>query len=215
MRKTERYFNWDRPEVADFLPGTYSKVLEIGCGEGIFRSHLLNDSEYWGIEPNKVAAEIAIKTLDKVLVGTYDDVFDQLPNAYFDLIICNDVIEHMVDHEIFYETIKIKATKNAYMTGSLPNVRHLPNLFELLYFKDWRYRDVGILDRTHLRFFTEKSILRDFTKFNFTVEKFYGIHPYVLSFKSISNIKMKIFMFFAGKDTKYLQFGFRIKINNS
>jgi len=142
-------------------------------------------------------------------------VYDQLPNDYFDLIICNDVIEHMVDHEAFYNTIKQKVTDNAFMIGSLPNVRFLPNLFELLYFKDWQYRDVGILDRTHLRFFTQKSILRDFRKFHFIVEEFSGIHPYVLSFKTLSNIKMKIFMFFAGEDTKYLQFGFRVKINKN
>lgn len=83
------------------------KVLEIGCGVGNFKNHLECD-EYWGIEPNATAADEAIINLDKVIVGNFDEVIDLIPNNYFDLVVCNDVIEHMNDVEYFLQIIKKK-----------------------------------------------------------------------------------------------------------
>lgn len=82
-----------------------------------------------------------------------------LPDQHFDMVICNDVIEHMVDHDHFLEHIKTKMRPGACIVGSIPNVRHLTALFKLLVAKDWPYSASGILDRTHLRFFTENSTI--------------------------------------------------------
>lgn len=84
-----------------FLPVAYSRVLEIGCADGEFRQNLTGEHEYWGVEPVRSAANTASKRLDNVLVGTYAEVEGDIPNDYFDLVICNDVIEHMVDHDKF------------------------------------------------------------------------------------------------------------------
>ncbi len=213
MNKTEIYYQGQRPEVAAFLPSTYSKVLEIGCGNGDFRDIISNNAcEYWGVEPVAEIAKLADLKLDRVLVGTYDEIVDDLPDNYFDLIICNDVIEHMVDHEAFYQSIKQKVKPNAYMIGSLPNVRFLPNIHELLRKKDWEYKESGILDRTHLRFFTEKSIKRDFNNQNFEIEILSGINGRTYTWSNKSDIFMNFLKLLLGKDTEFLQFGFRVLI---
>ena len=102
------YYDQVRPEVARLLPENYSKVLEIGCGKGLFRNNLTKENEYWGVEPVESQAKEAEKHLDKVLHGIYDDVADEIPDHEFDLVVCNDVIEHMVDHEKFFRDIKKK-----------------------------------------------------------------------------------------------------------
>jgi len=207
----DKYYKGVRTEVANLLPKKYYRVLEIGCGEGGFRKNLLNKNEYWGIEPHVEVISIAMSRLDKVLNGLFDEVYNELPDNYFDLIICNDVIEHMIDHHEFYKKIKIKCSEGAYMLGSIPNVRYIVNLIDLLIHKNWEYKNEGILDKTHLRFFTFKSIKNDFKKHNFIVEELYGINPYVMKIRNFYDLKLFLFSQILGKDTKYMQFAFKIK----
>lgn len=209
------YYNGTRSNVAEFLPEKYSRVLEIGCGSGGFRDNLTLNCEYWGIEPHRPAYEIASQKLDNVFNGTYDEFSEIIPNNYFDLVICNDVIEHMADHDNFLNEIKLKMAKGAYLVGSLPNVRYFPNLISLIFEKNWKYQDAGILDRTHLRFFTEKSILETFNHHSFIINDFSGINS--ISYKPTSLRKiLKILAIKAlGKDTQFLQFAFRLQKNKA
>lgn len=210
-----KYYDYARSEVAEFLPSQYLKVLEIGCGEGNFRSNMKDSCEYWGVEPFGDASKTASHKLYKVLMGTYEEVFDQLPDNYFDLIICNDVIEHMHDHDLFLQSIKQKMTRDGVIIGSVPNVRYLKNLFSLLIEKDWMYKDAGILDRTHLRFFTYKSLKRIFLENNYLIEELHGINAIEFKFRSakrfMQSIIASLLFRLLGGDTRYLQFGFRIR----
>jgi len=204
MNSTSSYYKSFREEVIPLLPPKYSRVLEIGCGEGNFRSNLKLDNIYWGIEPIAEAAEVAKTKLDEVLVGTYEEKINEIPDNFFDLIICNDVIEHMVDHDAFLASIKSKMKTNASLISSVPNVRFIRNLTELLLKKDWQYKDRGILDRTHLRFFTEKSLKRCIKDNGYQIEQFIGLCPIRNSI-----LKQIIFLIF-GNDLRYLQFGIHI-----
>lgn len=204
------YYKGLRREVVQFLPAGYSRVLEIGCGEGGFRSYV-GPCEYWGIEPNHHAAAIARAALSRVIEATYQDAFSQLPDHYFDMVICNDVIEHMVDPEQFLSSIKQKLKVGAVLVGSIPNVRYAGHLFELLFLKDWQYQDQGILDRTHLRFFTEKSMERLFKKHGFLVERLGGINGTPKGIGSLRLLLKNLFILMIGADSRFLQFGFRIK----
>lgn len=192
------------------LPKQYSRVLEIGCDKGDFRGNLSQEHEYWGVEPVESTATIALKKLDKVLIGNYQEMLNQIPNDYFDLVICNDVIEHMVDHDEFLQSIKKKIKKDGYLVASIPNVRYLPNLFEIIIKKDWEYGNAGTLDRTHLRFFTKKSLNRTITDNGFVIDQFMGINP----FHGISGLRRCLCYFailFFGQDARFFQFGIRIR----
>jgi len=206
MVKSRSYYEGIRPEVVRFLPSQYCKVLEIGCGEGGFSKNMGLQCEYWGIEPVPSAAKVASNKLFKTLIGTYEEVYDFLPDNYFDLVICNDVIEHMVDYSGFFMTIKNKMQKGSFIVGSIPNVRYFKNLTELIIHKDWRYKDAGILDKTHFRFFTELSLKRTFIEHGFIIEEFCGILRY-----RPKNVIKKLLIYIIGRDTRFLQFGFRIK----
>ena len=191
------------------LPEQYSKVLEVGCGEGNFRINLSQENEYWGVEPIGTSARKASKKLDKVLIGTFNEMFDQIPDDYFDLVICNDVIEHMTDHEEFFQSIKKKIKKEGCLVASIPNVRYILNLIELLVRKDWEYKDSGILDRTHLRFFTEKSLKRTIIDSGFEIDQFKGINIYRSG--GVKRYFFNVVFMLLGQDARYMQFGIRIK----
>jgi 2-polyprenyl-3-methyl-5-hydroxy-6-metoxy-1,4-benzoquinol methylase len=199
-----------RSEISPLLPNKYSRILEIGCGYGSFRENFKEENEYWGVEPNSSATEVALTKLDHVLTGYYDEISDQLPDNYFDLVICNDVIEHMVDHENFLDSIKKKMVGNSYIVGAIPNVRHYQNLINLLVHKDWEYQEMGVLDKTHLRFFTKKSLIRLFKKHNYLIEEISGINSTFRRGFFPRNFA-KLFLLIVGDDIKYSQFAFRIK----
>jgi len=199
-----------RPEMIRFLPSEYSKVLEIGCNVGNFRQFFSKPCEYWGIEPFEEAANIAKTKMDKVLVGFYDNVIDEIPDNYFDLVIANDVIEHMEQPWNFLKSIRKKMTANSSLVLSIPNVRYYDNLKKLLYHKDWKYVDAGILDITHLRFFTEKSIIRLLNENGFEIEMMKGINPVQIMRRHL--LKYWFIQFVFGTDIKFLQFGVRAKI---
>jgi SAM-dependent methyltransferase len=170
------YYGAPRLELQPFLPQQYSRVLEIGCGRGGFRSSLHATAEVWGVEPVAVAAEIAKAKLDRVFVGTFAEVEFQLPGASFDLIICNDVIEHIADDVGFLQALLTKIKPGGYLMGSVPNMRNLPVFEALIFSKQWDYKDDGVLDRTHLRFYTVKSFPALLKRTGFEVIKFAGIN---------------------------------------
>lgn len=208
MGSRDAYYQNARSEVTCFLPDKYSRVLEVGCGEGNFRGNLIETCEYWGIELCERAAEVANSRLDNVLVGKFEDLAVELPDKYFDLIICNDVIEHIADHDQLLDLLKQKLHDGGVVVGSVPNVRYWKCIFNLLFKKDWLYTDQGVMDRTHLRFFTEKSLKRSLEQHRFIILKFEYINGD--KFKSLSpkNIARRLFVWLVGADSRYRQFGF-------
>jgi len=217
MNDDQGYYRNTRPEVAAFLPAGCSRILEIGCGTGNFRRHFTGAVEYWGVEPVAAVAGEAARTLDRVLTGSFRSVHQSLPEGYFDLVVCNDVIEHMDDHDWFLEAIKGKMRPGgAHLVGSVPNVRYLTNLFSLLVRKDWLYADAGILDRTHLRFFTARSLERSLRSHGYRVERLAGINVIAIRARSFAYLVQSCLSHAAalllGRDTLYAQFAFRVSL---
>ncbi|EKE07232.1 MAG: methyltransferase type 11 [uncultured bacterium] len=202
--KDDGYYTQTRPEMLKYIPDSAKKILDVGCGEGTFSKQLKekNTREIWGIELDEKSAEIAKQKLDKVFVGDVNSLMDKLPDNYFDVIIFNDILEHLIDPYQILNKIKTKLTPEAIIVSSLPNVRYLLNLVNLIFKKQWKYEDSGILDKTHLRFFTEKSIIDMFDSLNYELVKIEGIN-------SIESWKFKVFNFLTFgffSDTKHLQF---------
>lgn len=209
------YFDQSRPELRPYLPMGPQRILEIGCGSGNFITHFPEGVEYWGVEPNSPSAATAEKKLHKVICGYYDDAANEIPNDYFDLVICNDVLEHIDHYQNFLSEVSKKLNRCGCIVGSVPNVRFATNLYNLLVKKDWQYTESGILDKTHLRFFTKKSLHRELLNMQFTIEKFGGLNPVKHEGSILKFIVKYLMVIIFGCDARYLQFGFRIKPNTS
>ncbi|MCD6024263.1 MAG: Methyltransferase type 11 [Fibrobacteria bacterium] len=198
-----------RPEMIPFLPRAFKRVLEIGCGEGAFAYNYSGAEERWGVELSASDSKKAMRFFDHVLNGTYDQVQDRIPDGYFDLVVCNDVIEHMEDHDWFLEAIQKKMTAEGRLVVSLPNIRYFKPFFEYVFLRDWRYRPNGNMDHSHLRFFTRKSLLRTLREHRFRVDKFGGINRAGKKFWSLPIVALMLLATLGYlSDTLYVQYAF-------
>ena len=207
--KPEKYFKSSRCEMLEFLPNKVEKVLDIGCGSGNFGAIVKKEfkAEIWGIEVNSDAAELAKEHIDRVFVGDIYEVISQIPKSYFDCIVCNDILEHLVDPSKLLHVIKENLSKRGVVVCSIPNIRFIQPLYNLLLRKQWEYEEEGVLDKTHLRFFTEKSIKNMFHALNYEILKMKGINRADGIAARILNILSFGFM----SDTLYMQFGCQVK----
>ena len=160
--------------MVQFLPPGARRVLDVGCGSGSFGEHLKGEFpevEVVGVESDSEAAKRASSRLDEVLVGAFPDT---LPTGTFDVVYFNDVLEHMVD-----PTSAVRAARHltTHVVASLPNVRHIDVVRDLVLRGDWTYQDEGVLDRTHLRFFTRKTAVELFERNGYDVLRTVPINP--------------------------------------
>ena len=201
------YLQRPRPEMLGVVPADARTVLEVGCAEGYFGGTLREQRaiEIWGIELLPEVAERAKARLDRVLVGKVEDHIPLLADGYFDCIVCNDVLEHLVDPWTVLTELRHKLSIRGSLVASIPNVRHFPNLKNLLWHKDWQYTKWGILDRTHLRFFTAKSIKRMFEDCGYELLSVQGIDDkdWPLSWKFTL---LNLLLLNSLSDTRFLQF---------
>jgi 2-polyprenyl-3-methyl-5-hydroxy-6-metoxy-1,4-benzoquinol methylase len=177
--KPMKYYANDREDMLKYVPKDVKKTLEIGCGCGCFSALLKKQYgiESWGIEIEKKAALEAEKKLDHVINADAKESLSHIPGNYFDCIILFDVIEHLEDPYSLLCSLKNKLSRKGVIITSIPNVRYWSNFKELVIKGNWDYKEQGILDKTHLRFFTRKSNIKMFNKLGFEILKFEGIHP--------------------------------------
>jgi 2-polyprenyl-3-methyl-5-hydroxy-6-metoxy-1,4-benzoquinol methylase len=172
------YYKKSRSEMLDFLPPGATRLIDIGCGEGLFGAAVKTRypaCETWGVEPIADAAERAATRNDRVIHAPLEDIAE-LPLAYFDVVTMNDVLEHMTWPEPALALAKRILRPDGRLVLSLPNVRYYRNVSDLLFKNDWEYLDYGILDRTHFRFYTTKSAVRLLEQNGFKVEQVTGIN---------------------------------------
>lgn len=204
MKEITNYYSNIRPEVAGFVPKNIKTILDIGCGQGVFLKLVKaqTGAETWGVEVQTEVAEKAKDHIDKILTGKVEDVLGSIPNAYFDCITFNDVLEHLLEPAEVLKMIRPKLSENGIIIASIPNVRFFRNLYELLIKKDWEYKDAGILDSTHFRFFTQKSMKRMFENAGYKLVKQEGINKITSwKFQLFNLLTLGVF-----NDSKYLQF---------
>ena len=210
--KASEYFGYPRPEMVPFVPADCRRVLDVGCADGTFGEALKKTRriEVWGVEPTKSAAVKAKAKLDKVVEGLFDPGMD-LPAGSFDCVLFNDVLEHMLAPELALRYARQLLVPGGVVVASIPNIRSFPTFWRLAFHASWEYQDAGVLDRTHLRFFTKSSIVDMFEREGFALESVSGINPYM----GIPNVRRRFWLLyrlanalFLGKfdDMKFQQF---------
>ncbi|MBE7459350.1 MAG: class I SAM-dependent methyltransferase [Zoogloeaceae bacterium] len=162
-REIAEYYAAERPELQAFLRGfgRFDEALDIGCAAGMFSSRLVAEGIVGtcdGIELNYEAARIAERRLRHVWAGSIESVATEIPWGNYDLIMLADVLEHLVDPWAVLRLLHDKTNSECKMLLSVPNVRHYKVTLPLLFRGEFRYTDAGIMDRTHLHFFTRGSI---------------------------------------------------------
>jgi len=202
--KPEGYYNNFRKEMLRYLPKDAKKVLDVGCGNGCFAEVIKNQNaaEVWGIELMEQEANLAKQVLDKVFVGPCENFIEGLPDNYFDVIYFNDVLEHLVDPYAVLKKMKSKLASDGVVISSIPNVRYHNSFIKVLVNKDWKYEPFGVMDFTHMRFFTEKSIKRMYEEAGYTVKVTEGINKS----KSLKPYLYNIPFLFTQLDIRYPQF---------
>lgn len=151
-----------RSDILGLIPDNVSKVLDIGCSTGALGEKIKQRSraKVVGIERDKQMAEIAKKKLDRVIIGNVEKInlVNCLKPNYFDCIIFGDVLEHLkYPWSVLKKSVKFLTDKGV-VVSSIPNIRHYTTIFNLTFKGNWPYRERGIHDKTHLRFFTLKNI---------------------------------------------------------
>ncbi len=162
--KFDEYYENPRPEIQGIVGPNARRILDVGCGSGSMAWHLKTDNaaEVWGVEPIASAAVKARERLDNVINSSVENAMKLLPDYYFDAIIFADVLEHLVDPFALLGKMKYKLAPDGFVVASLPNVRH-SSVIRMLLAGNWEYQDYGLMDSTHLRFFTRKSAVQMFT----------------------------------------------------
>jgi 2-polyprenyl-3-methyl-5-hydroxy-6-metoxy-1,4-benzoquinol methylase len=162
-QKSQEYFSGARRQIEPLLPKFSERVLEVGCGSGgtirwLKQNHRVGKS--WGIELFEPAGRLAQPSMDHLQIGNAEELIATVwPAQQFDLVLCLDVLEHMTDPWRFVEQLAQRVAPSGQLIASIPNVRCLHTLIPLLLRGEWTYTDEGLLDRTHLRFFTRKTAL--------------------------------------------------------
>lgn len=172
--KPQGYFGNVRKEVVAEVPLGSGAVLEIGCGEGGTGATLKAEGRAaWvsGVELFAEAAAEAAKKLDEVIVGDIEKIELPFVENQFDVLVLGDVLEHLVDPWGQLDRLCKYLAPQGIIIASLPNVRNWRVILPLVLSGKWEYQNSGIMDRTHLRFFTRRGIVDLFQRCGLVITK--------------------------------------------
>jgi 2-polyprenyl-3-methyl-5-hydroxy-6-metoxy-1,4-benzoquinol methylase len=205
------YYAQERPEMRAFIPPSAQRLLEIGCGAGGFVRGLKRQRQgalhATGVEMMPAVAATARTVFDRVLEGSVEAHLPALASeAPFDCIVCNDVLEHLVDPWAVLRSLRPLLAPGGSLVVSLPNVRYWPTASALLFNGAWHYQNDGVLDRTHLRFFTRSSLPALFEPAGFRLIRVEGINNGRGGRARLRDALVNLLSLGRLKDTRYLQF---------
>ena len=167
----ETFDSYDRPnprliELTLDTPVDEPRILDIGCWRGALGRGILTHRKVLleGVDINQASLDEAQSR------GGYERIycldlnhthFDEIPDESYDVIVCGDVLEHTIAPAKILECLQRKLKPDGHIVVSLPNIGFIWYRIQLLAGR-WEYRDSGVMDRTHLKFFTYHSMRRFF-----------------------------------------------------
>jgi O-antigen biosynthesis protein len=168
------YYENARLALLDLLPAAPRRLLDVGCGNGATGAAA---KARWpqltaiGIEMVPEAAQRAAERLDRVVIGSAETLdWEKESIAGIDAVLLADVLEHLVDPWRFLKQLRTALSADAVVVASIPNVANFWLLEELASGR-FDYAAEGLLDSTHLRFFTRATISRMFDDAGFAIER--------------------------------------------
>lgn len=171
--KPASYFANARSDFVELLQtGAGSAVLELGCGAGGTGRAVLaagKAGRYVGIELDPSAARVAAEALTEVLVGDVQEVNLDPLAGQFDALIISEVMEHLADPWTTLARLSACVKPGGQVMASSPNIAHWNIILNLLRGR-FEYREAGIMDQTHLRWFTPDSYVALFEGAGFQID---------------------------------------------
>lgn len=158
----DSYFTRGREEILPLVPAGPLRLLDVGCGAGATLEAIrARETVAWagGVELEPGAAERAERRFDRLWredVQGFDPGAEIAPGS-LDLILCLDVLEHLPDPWAVVRRLSPLLRPGGRLIVSVPNIRNWKFIRGLLLRGDFHYREAGLLDRTHLRFFVHET----------------------------------------------------------
>ena len=172
-KKCETYFSGARWAFVDILPENPSgRLLEVGCGEGDTAAYARTMKKCgWcgGVELCAEPAKRAAQQMDEVIVGDIESVDLPFPKASIDVVLLSEVVEHLVNPWATLRKLHDCLKKDGIIVAGSPNVSH-HSVLRMLVKGRWDYASVGIMDATHLRWFTPATYRNLFEDCGYSVE---------------------------------------------
>ena len=172
MKQTPIHFNYNS-EILRIIPTDINRIVEVGCSSGALAKAYatLNPScEYIGIEIDPGFAEIAKESCSKVICGDIEGFDEEKFLRLFpsDCWVFGDTLEHLYDPWALLKRIRPQLAQGATLIACIPNAQHWSlqvNLNRGLF----RYQDQGLMDRTHIRWFTRTTLIELFESSGYKV----------------------------------------------
>jgi 2-polyprenyl-3-methyl-5-hydroxy-6-metoxy-1,4-benzoquinol methylase len=162
--KPIQYFSNVRHDLISLIPASgVERVLEIGAGGGDTILNLKQTGrakEVTGIELMQIEnSNQRNPIIDHFFFGNIEiDNFD-LPKNHFDVIICGDVLEHLLDPWSVVKQLSELLRPMGRLIISCPNIRHFSGFIEIFVKGRFPYKDQGLFDKTHFRFFCKSNLI--------------------------------------------------------
>jgi 2-polyprenyl-3-methyl-5-hydroxy-6-metoxy-1,4-benzoquinol methylase len=178
--KSSQYFDGARLDFLDLLPhNPAARILEIGCGFGGTGKLALAKGKcgtYIGIEISRKAAERARENITRVYIDNVETMALPFEVGSFDALIISEVLEHLTDPWATLARLAPLLRDGAVVLASSPNISHYGVIRSLIR-GEWTLTDVGVMDRTHLRWFTPESYRQMFEGAGFKVVSTQAVTP--------------------------------------
>jgi len=159
--KNDNYYSLPRQDILSLINDKHKKILEIGCAFGELGKSIKRhfpEVIIDGIELNPDSRDFLLDNYNNVTIGNIEDLdISKIDNGY-DLIIFADVLEHLYDPWQILNLLREKLSENGNVIVSVPNLQSSGILFNLIIRGRFKYAESGLMDRTHIRWFTRHEI---------------------------------------------------------
>jgi 2-polyprenyl-3-methyl-5-hydroxy-6-metoxy-1,4-benzoquinol methylase len=175
----KNYYSNIRFDILSLVPNReYQRILEVGGGDflTLLELHKKYPAELWGVDIHKCNNEKI-----KFIKGSIESevIKNTIPNNFFDLILANDVIEHLRYTEDFFIFAENKIKKNGFLLVSVPNIRQIRVFYQIFLKGTFPRNESGMFDRTHLRWFCKKDVIKMANDFGFNLHNYRSVGRFV------------------------------------